>query len=302
MIKLKKIINSIPIIIILILAIYFKDNITEYIVENYIYYFGEENISSNSYKLDYDFMYVKNSSSFKISNKEELINHLYTLLNSGVESSTFLCKYADCKKDVKEIIDSNLMSDINNYVHPYNSFKRVLLSINSFNKITITFEKTYTDDEIKKVENEIDNIIANIITDNMSIKEKITVFHDYIINNTKYDINYIKEDLDDIDSSSHNATGVLFNKQALCGGYADVMSIFLNKLNIKNFQIASDAHVWNAVYLDNNWYHIDLTWDDPINSDGSDILLNKFLLINDKELKSLNTKHHNYNENIYLEF
>ena len=31
---------------------------------------------------------------------------------------------------------------------------------------------------------------------------------------------------------------------------------------IKNYKIASSNHVWNYVYIENNWYHLDLTWDE----------------------------------------
>ena len=194
------------------------------------------------------------------------------------------------------------LSIINNFVHPYNSYKKVYLSINSYRKVEIIFEKTYTDNEINLIEKKLEQIIPTIIDDKMTNKEKIIAFHDYIINNSKYDSAYINEKLDDIDSPSHKATGILFYNQALCGGYADVMSIFLNKLNIPNYLISSEFHVWNAVYLDNNWYHLDLTWDDPVTSNGSNLRLEKFLLISDDQLNSYNTGYHIYDKDVYLEF
>ena len=59
--------------------------------------------------------------------------------------------------------------------------------------------------------------------------------------------------------------------------------------------------MWNAVFLNNSWYHLDLTWDDPITSDGSDILEYNFFLITTKELQEIEQEQHNYDYNIYSE-
>ena len=59
------------------------------------------------------------------------------------------------------------------------------------------------------------------------------------------------------------------------------MAIFLNSLGVKNYKIATENHIWNAVYIDNNWYHLDLTWDDPVTKDSAvDTLSHKFFMIN----------------------
>jgi transglutaminase/protease-like cytokinesis protein 3 len=79
------------------------------------------------------------------------------------------------------------------------------------------------------------------------------------------------------------------------------MTLFLEKLDIPNIKIATNKHVWNLVYLNNNWYHLDLTWNDPINDNGEDILSHKFFLISTEELRSHNTEDHSYNIDIYAE-
>lgn len=298
-----KFLKLLPLLVILFLVGFYNKDITNYVIQNLVYYNENINIKNpNEYKLDYNFKYVENINDFKVKNKQQLINVLYTILNNGTNEFYFYCDYNSCEDDVNEIANNDTLSFINNFVHPYNSYKKVLLSINTYKKINVTFEKTYTLEEINLIENKLNEILPTVINTNMTDKEKIIAFHDYIINTTRYDSVYVNENLDDINSPSHKATGVLFYNKALCGGYADIMSIFLNKLNIPNYLIASDYHVWNAVYLDNNWYHLDLTWDDPVTSDGSDIRLNKFLLISDEQLTSYNTNYHNYDKNIYLEF
>ena len=79
------------------------------------------------------------------------------------------------------------------------------------------------------------------------------------------------------------------------------MAIFLNKMNIPNYRISSVNHVWNLVYLDGKWLHLDLTWDDPVVNTKENLLLHNFFLINSDELKKKNTGQHDYDANIFLE-
>ena len=89
--------------------------------------------------------------------------------------------------------------------------------------------------------------------------------------------------------------------KAICGGYSDLMAIYLNRLGIKNYKISSNTHIWNFVYLNGKWYHLDATWDDPVASDGKSHLLHNFFMISTKELHNLDGKEHSFDLNIYKE-
>ena len=80
------------------------------------------------------------------------------------------------------------------------------------------------------------------------------------------------------------------------------MAIFWKYYDLPNFKVVSENHIWNAVFLDNKWYHLDLTWDDPVVSTGENILEYNFFLISDKELEELNTNQHIFDKNIFSEF
>ena len=79
------------------------------------------------------------------------------------------------------------------------------------------------------------------------------------------------------------------------------MQLFLEEMGIKSYKIASDQHVWNAVYLDNTWYHLDLTWDDPVTSTGENLLEHKFFFIDTPTLLSIEQTEHRFDQNIYAE-
>ena len=133
----------------------------------------------------------------------------------------------------------------------------------------------------------------------MELEDKVLKIHDYIINNTKYDEDRINGI---IKYKSNIAYGPLIENYGICGGYADAMALFLNKWNIPNYKVASSTHVWNAIYINEQWLHLDLTWDDPVSEDRSiDTLLHKFYLIDTRTLEDYEITDHDFNKTVYRE-
>lgn len=257
-------------------------------------------IMKNEYFIDYDFLYVKNVDSFKALSDSDVRNIIYTIVNSGVDSFSFTCHYDGCIDYIKELLEEDYsLSYVNYFVHPFNSYENIKIQYNNFNKVTVTVTKRYTEDEISYVDKKIDEIIDDIIKNNMSNKEKIRALHDYIINNSKYVTDEIKNKYPD--TSFSKASDILSLNYGLCMSYTDFLAIALDKLNIKNYQISSSTHVWNLVYLDGEWLHLDATWDDPVSPTREDYLEYTYFLITDQKLKSLNVKEHDYDKNIVLE-
>ena len=298
---MKNLIKILMLLLVFLLVYKYKNNITDFIIDNYINKKESQEVINNEYSLEYNFKYVKKTNDFSVKNKQQLLDVFYTYLDSGVEEFYFYCDYEACENDVNELTKIDIYSNINNFVHPYNTYNKLYITMNSWDKVTFKIIKSYNETEINRINAKLDDIISKIINDNMDTKQKIKEFHNYIINNTSYDTNYTNNKLDDITHYSHRATGPLFYSKALCGGYSHIMSIFLNKLKIPNYRISSDTHIWNLVYIDNNWYHLDLTWDDPVTSDNSNILLHKFFLIDTNTLNEYNTGKHTFDKNVYIE-
>ena len=131
----------------------------------------------------------------------------------------------------------------------------------------------------------------------MALEDQILAIHDYVINFASYD---------ELDKSknSGNAYGALIDGSAKCAGYADALSIILARLGVKNFKVASKEHVWNAVYVNEAWSQIDLTWDDPIVQNGATITDNirhKFYMIDTPTLLSYDTLEHDFDDKVYIE-
>ena len=261
--------------------------------------------STNEYKKTDNFMFVNPSVTYKPYSYNELKNIFYSVINNGWKRFTFFCpeEYSECINDVKKISGDNiLLTHINNYAHPFNNYYNIKTTYYENGEVTLHIGHLYKEAEIAAINHKVDTIIAEIITPDMDDEAKIRTVHDYIINNTKYDQE--KNNNGTSQYNSNSAYGLFFEGYAICSGYADAMAIFLNKFGIKNYKVASATHVWNAVYLNEEWFHIDLTWDDPVSDDNSDNLWHKYLLIKTETFKSLDTENgedHIFNHTIYLE-
>lgn len=258
------------------------------------------NTQENSYFIEDHFMYLDDYDAVEIHSKEELYYSIYYLLNSGVTYSERYCakEYTDCYKDMESLSkDQNLLSLLNNYVHPYNSFDSIVFNFDS-HIIEIEIHHTYSAKDISILNRKVDELINENISNNMSVKDKVKAIHDYIINHTEYDT--LKTDnVKDTTYRSNTAYGVLVEGYGICSGYSDAMKLFLDKLNIINYKISNDQHIWNLVYLDGEWFHLDLTWDDPVSD--KNITRDNYFLITTKTLKLLDDDVHYYDTNVFSE-
>ena len=312
MIKIKNIV--LPVVIILVICVLALNY--EKIYNKFDNFFGNNKEivikEGNPYERKYNYLFVKQVDDFEPNNYEDLRNIFYSILNKGWDEFTFYCpkSYEDCLTDVGKISNDNeLLSNINDFISPYNSYSTIKTVYDENGEVTVKVSHLYNTREIEQIDKDIDQIIKDNIVETMTDVEKIRVLHDYIINNTKYDNN--KANNLDSPYDSARISGLLYDHYAICSGYADTMAVILDKLNITNFKVSSSNHVWNAVYIDNNWYHLDLTWDDPVTTTGKDVLEHNYFLIDTDELKkqddvtdtsSTDKNNHYFDQNIYLEF
>lgn len=260
---------------------------------------------SNDYTIDDDFELVQNVKSAVPYKKQDILNIIFTGLNNGLDNIDIVCpnKYTECLNDAKELLyNQELLSNINNYVHPFNTFKELKISSNDLGQIEIQIEKTYSQEEIDQINIVFKQMYDSLISSTMTDREKIETIHDYIIQNTKFDTdksdNINNPNFVDIYKSS-TAYGTLINHYAICAGYTDAMSLFLDAFGIKNYRVASENHIWNFVYLDGNWYHLDLTWDDQNLANSK--ALRTYFLITTKKLEDIKDGAHTYDKKIFLE-
>ena len=114
----------------------------------------------------------------------------------------------------------------------------------------------------------VHTILNKIITPEMGDVEKIKACHDWLVKNTTY-----VEDYYSLDTSRSFVYNLIYNKTAVCQGYAVTFYVMMTELGIPCTIIGGTAggpHAWNAVELNGEWYYVDVTWDDPPLSNTDD--------------------------------
>ena len=147
----------------------------------------------------------------------------------------------------------------------------------------------------KDLEQKSCEIVASNIAKNMPPYMKVYIIHNYIINNCKYAADYETND----DPNYYTAYGALINGQAVCDGYASAAQILFNLCGIENIKISGTSkgsgHAWNMIKLDDDYYHIDTTWDDPVSYDGFNYLRYDYYNLTDDEISN----DHTWDRNMY---
>ena len=102
--------------------------------------------------------------------------------------------------------------------------------------------------------------------DGYSDYHKIIEVHNWLVNNIEYDIDLKTQE-------PYSIFGTLTEGIAVCEGYARSFKYIMDGLDIPcvlvsgigtNSNGETESHAWNYVMLEDQWYAIDVTWDDPI--------------------------------------
>ena len=122
------------------------------------------------------------------------------------------------------------------------------------------------EDCIELFNKKVDDIMSSL-KPGLSDYDREKSLHDRLLNGCRYN--------DKVKSSKDgwhyfSAYGAIVLGDAVCEGYAKAMQILLSKaglpcLTIRGESIVNDEsekHMWNVVELENEWYHLDATWDD----------------------------------------
>lgn len=100
--------------------------------------------------------------------------------------------------------------------------------------------------------------------------ERVDNIFTWITGNISYDVKKWKEIKEGRNDTSQTATAVLRKKKGVCEGYANLMYELCKRNNVPCEFIGGYArhsakerpelHAWNAVFLNNEWKLIDVTW------------------------------------------
>lgn len=154
-------------------------------------------------------------------------------------------------------------------------------------ELTLYYTKTKEQHEYEKAQLEL--VVEKIIEgcDATNDYDVVKYLHDSIVRGCEYDFD---------GENMLSAYGCLVDGKAICEGYSKAFVLLCSRYGIECVPVVGNCiregsdpepHMWNMVKIDEKWYHIDLTWDDPViktedNSLGDYVCYEYFGLSDDK--------------------
>jgi transglutaminase/protease-like cytokinesis protein 3 len=163
-------------------------------------------------------------------------------------------------EDVMDHAFSALMSDRGDIFY-VDGYSYVEYTDTDGELLSLDFEPNYsmTSEEKSTYEDSISEVInsdyLSKITDDMTDYEKALTIFETMIEEVSY-----QEDAE----QNQNIISTFLYGQTVCQGYASAYQYLMNQLGIPSFIVSGKAsgtaHAWNMIYLDGNWYNVDVTW------------------------------------------
>lgn len=137
-------------------------------------------------------------------------------------------------------------------------------------EVTIGF--SMTGEELKAAKDALENAVQTVLTGlpvdgNDFVKEEY--FNDYLIDSVAYD-DAAAASPEVAIGNEHNAYGALVEKKCVCDGFATAFMLLAERVGIESSIVfgttpesgENEFHAWNCVKIEDDWYYLDITWND----------------------------------------
>lgn len=135
------------------------------------------------------------------------------------------------------------------------------------------------------VEDAINEFQDTYLKDEMSDFEKEIMIIKWLVENCSYQKGE--------NWSNSTAYSCIVNGKAQCAGYADAFLQTAKACGLEARYVYNKTHAWNLLKLDGDWYHVDVTWEDPTggNRYGFQTLRNAYINLEDSQIKTASSHH-----------
>ena len=148
--------------------------------------------------------------------------------------------------------------------------------------LEVTLSFTFEGDALEEAKEDVEKAVSDIIKgapENATDYEIELYLNEWIIYHCSYD----KEG-----PQRHTVYGSLIQGRAVCDGYAKAFQLLCHRMGIDCVTIegtatefesrldesGDDGHMWNCIRLGDDWYHVDVTWND------GDVHIQKYAFLN----------------------
>ena len=221
-------------------------------------------------------------------------------LSTAFQSAWNAFSYDECDLFYIDIKKMNLINE----TRTLGGITTYYVSIGPGNNKNYLQDSFQTAEKIEKAQNYMNNIIRQIVKQTKDDQKIIRAkkVHDWMIDAMEYDAS-------ETNVNKYNIYGAIHDKKAVCEGYARSFKYIMEKVGVpcvlvpgtaENSQGKIEAHAWNYVQIDDKWYAVDVTWDDPVITGGGNITDNekyKFFLKGSEEFFKDHTQSGEFSEN-----
>jgi hypothetical protein len=209
---------------------------------------------------------VTDSNITNITNITELQDTLTNAIISGATSVKVTYNGNDPLAGYPNVLGTVVTNIIST---PGNDYEKLLLnkysysatSIKGSNQFTANYSLGYleTATQSAQVKAKVDTILSQIIAPGMTDEQIEKAINDWICKNVAYDTTLTND----------TAYAALFgNGKTICEGYSLLAYRMLTEAGLDARIVTGtgngESHAWNMVKINGTWYHLDVTWDDPV--------------------------------------
>lgn len=125
--------------------------------------------------------------------------------------------------------------------------------------IQVILDYYFDDNTIEKARKDFNYKVDEIVSEASKLAndfEKEKYVHNALIENVEYSEGAIM---------NQSAYSALVNGSSVCAGYSKAFQYILMRLGIPSYYVTGDAdgdHAWNIVKINNEYYNVDITWND----------------------------------------
>ncbi len=134
-------------------------------------------------------------------------------------------------------------------------------------------------EEARKLFDEAVDAFLESVPEDSDDYEKELYLNDYLLDLCEYDD--AAADREEVVANEQNAYGALVDNMAVCEGYTRAFQLLCTKMGIDcvpvngtcdSEDLGNGNHIWNAVNIEDDWYYVDVTWND-VQPDEEDYML-----------------------------
>ena len=145
--------------------------------------------------------------------------------------------------------------------------------VNVNDSITLQYEDD-RDDRMTRTEAKLDEVVAAIITEGMSERDKATAINDYLVANIDYDYPAFEAlqangmRMPEGFETAWTLSGAMLDGEVVCLGYSQAFKALADEAGLTSVLVtgpitsSSIRHAWNKVMVDGAWWSVDSTWND----------------------------------------